>query len=177
MNFHFLPLVLLLMNPIPIFDFQPSADLRKWTVVNDGVMGGRSQSTLRLDQAGNGVFSGTVSLENNGGFASIRLDCGHLSVTNSQSLILKVRGDGKRYQFRIRARKNEYYSYIHYFETSGDWEEISLPLSEFYPTFRGRKLDLPKFSGNALEEIGILIGNKRQEDFRLLIDFVGVRKE
>ncbi|MDX1332873.1 MAG: CIA30 family protein, partial [Robiginitalea sp.] len=86
-----------------------------------------------------------------------------------------VRGDGKRYQCRIRDRKNEYYSYIHYFETSGEWQEVSLPLSEFYPTFRGRTLDLPNFSANTLEEIGILIGNKRQEDFRLLIDFIEVQ--
>ncbi|MEJ2585776.1 MAG: CIA30 family protein [Robiginitalea sp.] len=162
------------MDPIPIFDFQPDADLNNWTVVNDGVMGGRSRSTLSLDQAGHGVFSGRVSLENNGGFASIRLQCGRIDL-NSKAMVLRVKGDGKRYQFRIRARKNDYYSYIHYFETSGDWEDISLPLADFYPTFRGRKLDLPNFSGNVLEEIGILIGNKRPENFQLLIDSIGLK--
>jgi NADH dehydrogenase [ubiquinone] 1 alpha subcomplex assembly factor 1 len=174
MIFHLLPLLIFLMDPIPIFDFHPDADLNNWTVVNDGVMGGRSRSTLSLDQAGHGVFSGRVSLENNGGFASIRLQCGRIDL-NSKAMVLRVKGDGKRYQFRIRARKNDYYSYIHYFETSGDWEDISLPLADFYPTFRGRKLDLPNFSGNVLEEIGILIGNKRPENFQLLIDSIGLK--
>jgi hypothetical protein len=164
--------MLLLMQPTILFDFHKETPLDNWMMVNDGVMGGRSQSTLRLDEAGHGVFSGKVSLENNGGFASTRLDCGKISVKTGQSLILKVKGDGKRYQFRLRARKNDYYSYIHYFKTSGDWEEISLPLSEFYPTFRGRSLDLPNFNETTLEEVGILIGNKKQEEFILRIDSI-----
>ena len=165
-------LIIFLMQPITLFDFDKEVSLEQWVVVNDGVMGGRSQSTLRLDQAGHGIFSGKVSLEINGGFASVRLDCGSVSIKNAHTLILKLKGDGKRYQFRIRAHKNEYYSYIHYFETSGDWEEISLPLGEFYPTFRGRRLSLPNFSASSLEEVGILIGNKRAEEFELRIDAV-----
>lgn len=146
-------------------------------VVNDGVMGGRSRSTLQLNEDGYGVFAGRVSLENNGGFASIRLDCGKVPINNARSFVLKVKGDGKRYQFRIRAQKNDYYSYIQYFETSGDWEEISLPLADFYPTFRGRKLNLPNFSASSLEEVGVLIGNKQQESFQLLIDSIGLKAD
>ena len=177
MIFNLLPILLLLMSPIPIFNFHPNAELKKWTVVNDGVMGGRSRSTLSLDKDGHGIFSGKVSLENNGGFASIRLNCGPLSIKNAHSIILKVKGDGKRYQFRVRARKNEYYSYIHYFETSGDWEEVTLPLEGFYPSFRGRRLNLPNFSEDTLEEVGILIGNKRAENFELLIDSIQVKTD
>lgn len=174
---YLLTLILLSMNPTPIFDFHPKASLQKWNVVNDGVMGGRSQSTLRLDEAGNGVFAGRVSLENNGGFASIRLDCGTISIGQSKHITLRVKGDGKRYQLRIRARKSDSYAYIHYFQTSGEWEEISLPLEAFYPTFRGRKLNLPNFSSKVLEEVGVLIGNGRQEGFELLIDSISLSAE
>lgn len=160
------------MQAQTLFDFSEETSPEKWLVVNDGVMGGLSRSTLRVNTSGHGVFSGQVSLENNGGFASIRLDCGKISIGSAQRLILKVKGDGKRYQFRIRARKADYYAYIQYFETSGDWEEITLPLAEFYPTFRGRNLDLPDFSGKALEEVGILIGNKKEEAFELEIESI-----
>jgi len=170
-------LILLLMQPTTLFDFNPETSLDGWMVVNDGVMGGRSRSTLHLDESGHGVFSGTVSLENNGGFASIRLDCGNTSLKNAHSILLKVKGDGKRYQFRIRAQKTDYYAYIQYFETSGDWEEISLPLAEFYPTFRGRRLSLPNFSESTLEEVGVLIGNKRPESFQLVIDSIRLKTD
>ena len=160
------------MQAQTVFDFNKEASLEWWMVVNDGVMGGLSRSTLKVDAEGHGVFSGKVSLENNGGFASIRLDCGRVPLKNTQSLVLHLKGDGGRYQFRIRARKSDYYAYIHYFETSGDWEEISLPLAEFYPTFRGRKLNLPDFDGDSLEEVGILIGNKQEEEFELRIDSI-----
>lgn len=165
------------MNPTPIFDFHPKARMDKWTVVNDGVMGGRSQSTLRLDEAGHGVFAGRVSLENNGGFASVRLDCGTVPVGKAKYLTLRVKGDGKRYQFRIRANENDAFAYIQYFQTSGEWEDISLALEDFYPNFRGRKLNLPNFASNSLEEVGILIGNGRPEGFQLLIDSISLRAE
>ncbi len=165
------------MNPTRIFNFEAGASLSDWTVVNDGVMGGLSRSTLEISDSGHGVFSGKVSLENNGGFASIRLDCGRMSLENASALVIKVKGDEKRYQFRIRARKSDYYSYVQYFQTGGQWEEITLPLRDFYPTFRGRKLNLPNFASEALEEVGILIGNKRAESFELQIDVIALQTD
>jgi len=41
-----------------------------------------------------------------------------------------------------------------------------------YPAFRGRKLELPNFSESTIEEIAFLIGNKKNEDFELLIDSI-----
>ena len=47
-----------------------------WRSVNDGVMGGLSRGSLRIVAAGVGIFEGEVSLENNGGFASVRATIG-----------------------------------------------------------------------------------------------------
>ena len=160
------------MQSLTLFDFREESTLEKWFVVNDGVMGGLSRGTLRVNAEGHGVFSGKVSLGNNGGFASIRLECGKISLEKAHNIVLKVKGDGKRYQFRIRASRKDYYAYIQYFDTSGEWEKIILPLSEFYPNFRGRKLNLPDFSGDTLEEVGILIGNKKEEEFQLHINSI-----
>ena len=55
-----------------LYDFSENSSLRYWSVVDDGVMGGVSQGSLRINYEGHGVFSGYVSLENYGGFSSIR---------------------------------------------------------------------------------------------------------
>ncbi len=44
----------------------------KWRIVNDAVMGGLSSSTVSINNEGKILFSGNVSLDNNGGFASLR---------------------------------------------------------------------------------------------------------
>lgn len=164
-------------NTSCLFDFSNAATLTGWTVVDDPVMGGRSRGSLALDPEGHGVFSGEVSLENNGGFSSIRFDCGRVPLHGAGHIVLRVQGDGKRYQFRIRARKSDPHAYVAYFDTLGSWEEIRLPLQGFYPSFRGRKLALPNFEGDSLEEVGILIGNQRAEHFCLRIDRIGLEKE
>ncbi|MGB5188787.1 CIA30 family protein [Robiginitalea sp.] len=157
-----------------IFDFQSGASLKDWYVVNDGVMGGRSAGNLRIDAEGHGLFSGKISLENNGGFSSIRYDCGPKDLSGYRFITLKVKGDGQRYQLRVKASLKEYYSYVSYFETTGDWQVLKLPLNSMYPVFRGRRMDMPDFSGNVLEEIGILIGNKEATSFELRIDAIGL---
>jgi hypothetical protein len=83
---------------------------------------------------------------------------------------IQCKGDGKEYQFRIKANASDYYTYVASFETSGEWETIEISLQDMYPSFRGRKLDLPNFSTDHMEEVGLLIANKRNEEFKLLID-------
>ena len=76
----------------------------------------------------------------------------------------------KDYQLRIKDNSRNYYSYIKTFSTNGEWQEIVIPLKEMYPSFRGRRLDVPNFSHDYIEEIVFLIGNKKNENFELIID-------
>jgi hypothetical protein len=171
-----LPLLCILafMTYHPIFNFKADSSLEDWYVVNDGVMGGLSRGSLKLDTEGHGLFSGKISLENNGGFSSIRYDCGPIDLKGYRFISLKVKGDGQRYQFRVKSSRKDYYSYISYFETTGEWQVLKLPLDSMYAVFRGRRLDMPDFSGKVLEEIGILIGNKKAASFELRIDSIGL---
>jgi hypothetical protein len=153
-----------------IFDFDKKSDIKDWKVVVDGVMGGRSSGNFSLNSDGNGVFEGTISLENNGGFSSVRYKFKKIETEGYSKAVLKIKGDGKNYQFRVKSNSGDYYSFIIPFETSGEWQEIEIPLKEMYPSFRGRKLDMPNFANGPIEEITFLIANKRQENFRLLID-------
>lgn len=158
-----------------IYDFKINASLDHWYIVNDGVMGGLSQSILNVTEEGHGQFSGTVSLENYGGFASVRFDTRSIEVSGHTHIRLKVKGDGKRYQFRIKDKRRSYHSYINYFETTGEWETIDIPIASLYPSFRGRTLDMPNFHHDYIEELSILIGNKKAESFRILIDEISLK--
>lgn len=166
----YLAFVLLIMNTQTIFDFNKDSTLRYWNVVDDTVMGGRSAGNFKVNDDGHGEFYGNVSLENNGGFSSIRHSFSPVSTNEESALIIRLKGDGKTYQVRVKDNRRNYYSYITYVKTNTDWEEIELPLNTFYPSFRGRKLNGPNFDQNQIEELAILIGNKENESFKLLID-------
>jgi monofunctional biosynthetic peptidoglycan transglycosylase len=160
------------MNKLIDFQTPEQAD---WTIVNDGVMGGRSSSSLELTGEGTAAFSGTLSLENNGGFASTRALFENLDLSEYSGLRLRVKGDGRRYQVRIRT--DGYYDGVAYrsdFSTEpGEWTEVSLPFSSFQPTFRGRTLgNAPPLDPSSIRQIGFLLGDKIEGPFRLEIAWI-----
>ncbi len=123
------------LSSVVLFDFTKNKDTRNWMVVNDGVMGGLSEGTFTAGENGNAVFKGTISLENNGGFSSVRCNTGKIDVEGYATLELHLKGDGKKYQVRIQENNSDYFSYIYYFQTSGAWETVQIPLAEMYPSF------------------------------------------
>lgn len=156
------------MTSITLYNFNQNSSKSDWQVVDDVVMGGRSDGAFEIDANGNGVFKGKVSLENNGGFSSVRH---RLSVKlgSQTSVKITLKGDGKSYQFRVKSSLYDSHSYISQFQTTGEWQEIVIPLSAMYPAFRGRKLEIPNFNSDQISELAFLIGNKKPETFRLEI--------
>jgi hypothetical protein len=157
-----------------VYTFTTQTKINEWRIVNDVVMGGVSKSALVLSDAGHGQFSGHVSLANNGGFASIQLDKTIKLPKEKKFVVLRIKGDGKSYEFRLKGEISQAESYVHQFTTTGEWENIKLPISDFYPQFRGRKLNIPNFNFKNIEQLGFLIANKQEEDFELLIDWIGL---
>ncbi len=157
-----------------IYTFVSQTNIKEWQIVNDGVMGGLSKSTLILSDGGHGKFSGHITLDNNGGFASIQLNTRIKVEEDKKFIILRVKGDGKRYEFRLKNDYSKPQSYVHQFTTSGEWENIKLEINKFYPTFRGRQLNIPNFNFESIEQLSFLIANKQEEDFELLIDWIGL---
>lgn len=158
-----------------IFDFNINSDIKNWETVDDAVMGGNSIGNFELNTAGFGVFKGNISLENNGGFSSVRYRFKKLAISNFTEIVLKLKGDGKKYQFRIKNTIEANYAYITPFLTSGEWQTIKIPLKDMVPWFRGKKLDQPNFAHTHIEEIAFLIANKKAEGFELLIDSIELR--
>ncbi len=163
--------IMTLQTPI-IFDFNASSGISKWSVVNDVVMGGRSSGDFDINSNGHGVFKGNVSLENNGGFSSLRYRFERMNITKYTKIVLHVKGDGKEYQFRVKRRVSDYYSYIGKFKTTNEWQMIEITLKEMYPAFRGRTLAIGNYQSDSIEEIAFLIGNKKAENFMLFIDSI-----
>ena len=155
-----------------LFDFSKDANVESWRIVDDVVMGGESAGNFKINDDGHGEFYGRVSLENNGGFSSLRYRFEKKEIKDYSKVVLKVKGDGKDYQFRLKTKSSDYYSYITIFSTSGEWQEIEIDLKDLYPSFRGRKLDMPNFSSDSIEELTFLIANKKNEEFKLLLDSI-----
>jgi hypothetical protein len=162
-------------NEMEIVKFTQDSDLGTWEVQDDVVMGGRSQGRLAVNEAGNAVFTGTVSLENNGGFSSIQRSFDPLDVSKYCALVLGLKGDGKRYQLRIDAIPDARHSYAYDFQTSGDWQAIEIPFADMYAIHHGDRLDLPNYPGKKLAQIQLLIGNNVAETFQLEIDKIWLK--
>ena len=159
---------------ITLFNFSKGGNIKNWRIVNDDVMGGISTSSFKLNKAGHGVFQGNVSTENNGGFASVRYIMDEMNIKESTTIRIKVKGDGKNYQFRIKNKTSDYFSYITTFSTNGEWQVIDLKLKDFYASFRGRKLEIPNFDKGEIGQAAVLIANGENEAFKLEIDLIEV---
>ncbi|MFO7826623.1 MAG: CIA30 family protein [Cyclobacterium sp.] len=164
-----LELIAMMVSKLLLFDFSASDDWSAWEIENDVVMGGNSSSKLERSAEGIAIFKGKVSLENNGGFASLQYHFSTKTIKGYKKALILLKGDGKAYQFRMKSSLKDKASYIYTFQTTGDWETVEVPLNEMEPVFRGKKLDLPNFSADTIQEIRFLIGNKKAEDFRLEI--------
>ena len=158
-----------------LFDFQAATNSPAWEVVNDDVMGGASTSRFQVLTNGCAVFSGTVRLENNGGFASVRSQPVRADLTGCDSFLLRVRGDGRRYKFSVRTEAGfDTPLYQLAFTTKrGEWEEHRLPFKEFVPTFRGRILtDVPPLNPAKVTSVGFLISDKQEGPFKLEVAWI-----
>lgn len=161
-----------LTNETVIIDFTDQT-LGSWQIVNDNVMGGISRSTFKRQEEGYVVFSGILSLENNGGFASVRTQSRTpVNLSRFSGLTIRALGDGKVYCIRLRSADNgriTWYTHQARFQTTqGEWQTYTIPFSSFKAEFRGSNLrGNPPLNPDAVVEIGFMIQDKQEGAFRL----------
>ena len=153
-----------------VLDFSAPGEASRWRSVDDVVMGGRSSSRMQTTREGQCVFTGDLSLENNGGFASVRRGAEGVGLADAHAVVLRVRGDGKTYQLRMRT--NGGYggpSYQAEFATvAGEWIDVTLELADFELKWRGRKMSAAEpLEGSAVTGLGLLIAGEQVGPFRL----------
>lgn len=158
------------------FDSSKNASL-KWRIVDDRVMGGRSQGLFSTEEPGIMRFEGMLSLENNGGFSSVRTDKLSMDLSDKKGLALRVKGDGRKYQLRLstdaRFRSYGEVSFKADFETVKDeWIEVKVPFSSLVGSWRGRVLENEVFNPAKIERISLLLGDKNPGKFQLDVDWI-----
>ena len=147
--------------------------LENWNIVNDDVMGGISKSYLSLNDENNLIFSGNVSLRNNGGFASTRMGLDRESLNGIRSFKIKFRGDGNIYKLRVR-QNNRRAAYSSNFKSVKDkWLEVNIPIDDFTPSWRGYSYSsYPAIETEKISSIGIQISDKQKGEFKLEIKYI-----
>lgn len=160
-----------------LVDFENSPNGAHWVAVNDGVMGGRSIGGATIAD-GKLQFSGKLSLANNGGFSSVRSAGRHFDLSDASAVILRVRGDGRRYQLRLAtdaSYRGVAVSYGAGFDTRADeWIDVRVSLASLQRTVRGSSVNGPPLDPSQVREIGLLIADNCEDSFALLVDWIAV---
>ena len=161
----------------PLFDFTEADAAKEWQTVNDGVMGGVSDGKFKITDAKTMEFFGTLSLANNGGFASVRTKAKKLAFEKGDTLVVKVGGDGREYMLNLYPNKPQVaYSYRATVQTKkGEWIEVKVPLNKFEATSFGRMVKNAEAVKPAeINALGFMLGDKKAGLFKLEVEWIKV---
>lgn len=154
-------------------DLDLDNDSGEWRVVVDGVMGGRSTGSVTREEIGLLVFSGALSLDNNGGFSQMRYDVDGDQFAGMRGIEITVRGDGRKYNFDIRCSNARVMAggFQQAFETrKGEWTTIRMPFDDFRLYTFGRSVPrAPSLVPALIESVGFTLSDKIEGPFRLEI--------
>jgi NADH dehydrogenase [ubiquinone] 1 alpha subcomplex assembly factor 1 len=154
--------------------FDGSAGDIRWRVVNDNVMGGRSDGGFQID-SGSLLFKGSTNTRG-GGFSSIRSIPAPIALPEGAAgFELNLKGDGRTYTFRIET--SEGVSYWAEFPTTREWGIAQVAFSSFKPRWRGRWLRGPELDPAKIDGIGLMIYDGLDGEFLLEVDWIGVYRE
>lgn len=154
-----------------IVAFDLPGSVNGWAAIDDRVMGGVSHSRMRYDPAGFAVFEGTLSLDQGGGFASVRHGALAWGTAQTAWYRIQVMGDGKRY--KVNLRTDESFDGVNYQATvhppAGTWTTLDIPVSAFVATRRGRTVSAPPLLPQQVTQVGLMIADRQSGAFRLCI--------
>ncbi|MDZ7790416.1 MAG: CIA30 family protein [Xanthomonadales bacterium] len=156
-----------------LLDFEDETN-RKWEIVNDGVMGGRSKGFVEI-QSGRLRFHGELVTQG-GGFTSVRTSRS-LDLSSYDGLEMRVRGNGRR--FEVEVNDDHRYGWRSVsrrapFETSDEWQTVRVPFSALRATVFGRSVDVPTVKLAEIQRIGFYILDGKDGPFELEVDSIRV---
>ena len=162
-----------------LLDFVGPDAAQKWQAVNDGVMGGVSEGRFRITADNTMEFSGRLSLENNGGFASVRTKPTNFDIRGGDTLVVRVKGDGREYVLNIYTKSRRMaFSYRAPLPTTKDeWTEVSVPLDEFIPTSFGNRVQgMGPVEPDQINSLGFMLSDKQPGPFKLEIEWMKITR-
>jgi monofunctional biosynthetic peptidoglycan transglycosylase len=161
----------------PLLDFVGPDAAQKWQAVNDGVMGGVSEGRFKITADKTMEFSGRLSLENNGGFASVRTKLTNFDIRGGDTLVVRVKGDGREYVLNIYTKSRRMaFSYRAPLPTTRDeWTEVSVPLDEFIPTSFGNRVQgMGPVEPDQINSLGFMLSDKKPGPFKLEVEWMKI---
>ena len=146
-----------------------------WYIVNDGVMGGRSIGKGEIKEQSI-LFEGVISLENNGGFASIRSQYGRLDLSNYEHLVIRYRSSGEPCKIMLESSSQFWQPYFaqRLEATDQKWRTARFNLKEF-KQYRLTELTGATANQDDLKNIirvGIMTDSKKASAFSIEIDYI-----
>lgn len=146
-----------------------------WRVVNDGVMGGLSQGNMKLTD-NSIVFKGEVSLDNNGGFSSLRRSFINEDISEFENVEIRYRSSGISIAFTIAISQRWYVpNYkISLDGTSSQWKTVTIKLTDFRKHYIGKPMNdkLKKETLKEIVRIGFITDEKKYGSFEFEVDYI-----
>lgn len=158
-------------------DFTDKNIIDKWSITNDDVMGGVSTSSVSVGENNCLIFSGDVSLDNNGGFASLRSPIDDYNLSAYEGFLIKLKGDGKNYYLSFRQTKFfTGFNFTQRFQTEKEkWQTLKLPFKDFKLKYYGREVTDQKSADKSnIKQLSILISDKQEGPFKIEIEWIGL---
>ena len=154
-----------------IFDFTEEGIDKQWMVVNDKVMGGRSEGGYSFDKK-RLIFSGNTNT-NGGGFSSIRTIPLDFYLEDKTGLHIRYKGDGRTYKLGVRM-EGKSVSYRTNFSSGNGWQEARIPFAKFDVSWRGRPLSKEEHPliKSKIRSIEFMIYDKQDGLFKLQVDWI-----
>jgi monofunctional biosynthetic peptidoglycan transglycosylase len=138
-------------------------------------MGGVSDGRFRITEDKTLEFFGTLSLENNGGFASVRTKPTEFDISPGDTLVVRVKGDGREYVLNAYTKSRRMaFSYRAPLPTVKDeWTEVAVPLNELVPTSFGRVVQgMGPVVPDQINGLGFMLSDKKPGPFKLEVAWV-----
>ncbi|MEY2689884.1 MAG: hypothetical protein RL375_4084 [Pseudomonadota bacterium] len=157
--------------PHALVDFRDPLSVAGWFPIDDRIMGGVSQSRLHHHPAGHAVFDGEVSLERNGGFASVRSRPGAWGAPGARASLIEARG-GAGKQFKLTLFMDDGVDSLSYQASftadTSDWQDLRLPIETFQASFRGRVVPgAAPLEPALIRQVGLMIAAQQAGHFAL----------
>lgn len=158
-----------------VTDFSNPLVGTQWLSVNDGVMGGVSEGRFRVTNDETLEFFGTLSLENSGGFTSIRSRPADLQLGDYDTVAVRVKGDGRSYSLNLRTSSgNAAGSFRAPFDTKKNaWQVVRIPFKDFsYTAYGRRRTEVGPVQADKIQSVGFTLSDKQAGPFLLEVDWI-----
>ena len=158
-----------------LIDFGKEKKGRYWNVVNDGVMGGLSKGGKKITK-NSLLFMGEVSLDNNGGFSSLRKSFSEVDISNFNDIEIRYRSSGISFAFSLAVSRRWYVpNYkISLESTSSEWKTTTFKLTDLRKHYIGKALNdrLKKETLKDIIRIGFITDQKKYGEFEFELDYI-----